>query len=640
MRRGTPLHDANADRILAAIAQTGHYADVTLGMALIPVSRHSALASFFKLSVSTTLAFHMLTAYTLFTLVIIHTLLYVSWLPSVSDIYSKSARVFPVLNPTYLYHEVWPGDTSSLGIWRASLIFTGAAAALIMVVLSVTTLPWVRLRHFNFFYFTHLFSILAVVIVCLHASTLFYCTSPGLAMIILDWGMRFYELRVSLSAKVEDLTRGWFLYVPYFPLNYFPSTPFPPIHNSEDTEDTKLTRNPSVSLELPRHRLDGCACRSPLAHFYLHHGVSSLRELHPFTTITHLASQANATNPKSPTLPISFLFRAKVGSARNDEAAGGKSGGCPISPAQITKGFKWLFKRRARLQHVQWTEKLASLAVAPASPDDTTKYAAHTPPDDDAASTESAPNDEAGTLDPNTSLRLEGPYFTPSDPAAYTSVLCLVAGTGVSGALAIAAAFAAQSQGDDESVTQTPEEKVVSEKDEANTAIATTNAIGTLAAEVEKERVASDATSRSPSASSSPPPHPKASVGGRRWRTTKIIWSVRRNDYIDLPLPRADGLEMAPYLTGPADLADNNGEGVDGTAPPAKKPPRLDMRAAVREARDAARALARDQEGDGAGGNGNGRLWVYISGPNGFIAVAEEACKKEGVSYYGARWDI
>jgi len=53
---------------LAAIALTGHFCDITMGMVLLPISRHSALASFFKLSVSTTLAFHMVTAYILFVL--------------------------------------------------------------------------------------------------------------------------------------------------------------------------------------------------------------------------------------------------------------------------------------------------------------------------------------------------------------------------------------------------------------------------------------------------------------------------------------------------------------------------------------------------------------------------------------------
>lgn len=42
------------------------------------------------------------------------------------------------------------------------------------------------------------------------------------------------------------------------------------------------------------------------------------------------------------------------------------------------------------------------------------------------------------------SLRLEGPYFTVADPSRYKTVVCFVAGTGVSGAIAIARAFLEQ----------------------------------------------------------------------------------------------------------------------------------------------------------------------------------------------------
>jgi len=220
---------AGAD-LVAAIALTGHFADVTMAMVIIPVSRHSALASFFQLSVSSTLTFHMLSAYTLFCLIAAHAFLYVAWIPVFQNLDATLRHIFPVLNPTYLYDEVFPGNTSSLGKWRASLVFTGTVSTAILLVVSITTLPWVRNRHFNTFYFTHLVGIVAIVIVCLHASTLFYCTAPGLAMWVLDWGMRVYELRETLDGQVcdalllhkvimlnirmwqvTDLTHGWFL---------------------------------------------------------------------------------------------------------------------------------------------------------------------------------------------------------------------------------------------------------------------------------------------------------------------------------------------------------------------------------------------------------------------------------------------
>ena len=195
---------------LAAIALTGHLCDITMGMVLLPISRHSALASFFQVSVSTTLTNHILTAYTLFTLVSIHGLLYVSWLPAFNGLSAPLRQIVPVLNPTYLYTETWPGNKSSLGVWRASLIFTGSVAASIMCAILLTTFPKVRARHFNLFYFTHLCSIVMVIIVCLHASTMFYCTAPGLAMWVLDWGMRVYELRKTLHGRISALGNGWY----------------------------------------------------------------------------------------------------------------------------------------------------------------------------------------------------------------------------------------------------------------------------------------------------------------------------------------------------------------------------------------------------------------------------------------------
>ena len=195
---------------LATIALTGHICDVTMGMVLLPISRHSALASFFKLSVSTTIAFHMLTAYTLFAFVLLHGFLYVSWIPAYNRLSTVLRQVFPVLNPTYAYTNTWPGDRSALGVWRASLVFTGLFAATIMTLIFFTSLPTIRAKHFNVFYFTHLSVIIAIIVICLHASTMWYCVSPGLIMWLLDWIMRLYELKTPLDGQISTYGKGWY----------------------------------------------------------------------------------------------------------------------------------------------------------------------------------------------------------------------------------------------------------------------------------------------------------------------------------------------------------------------------------------------------------------------------------------------
>ncbi|KAH9206406.1 hypothetical protein DL95DRAFT_487489 [Leptodontidium sp. 2 PMI_412] len=125
---------------------------LSLGLTLDPLSlRHSDrnLVG----SLATTLTFHMITAYTLFALVLTHGLLYVFWIPALEALPAALRKVYPVLNPTCLYDETWLRNTSSMGIWRASLIFTGSVATFIMALIFITTLPAVRNRHFNLFYY-------------------------------------------------------------------------------------------------------------------------------------------------------------------------------------------------------------------------------------------------------------------------------------------------------------------------------------------------------------------------------------------------------------------------------------------------------------------------------------------------------
>lgn len=195
---------------LAGVALTGHMCDVTMGMVLLPISRHSALASAFNFSVSTTLTVHMIIAYFLFVLVCIHGILYAAWVPLFNSLSPKLRTVIPVLNPTFLYDETWPGNRTSLGIWRASLIFSGILTAMIMLIIFISTLPSIRSKHFNAFYFTHLFGTVMIIIICLHASTMFYCLAPGLALWCLDWGMRIHELGTAHDSEITTIGNEWY----------------------------------------------------------------------------------------------------------------------------------------------------------------------------------------------------------------------------------------------------------------------------------------------------------------------------------------------------------------------------------------------------------------------------------------------
>jgi len=261
----------------------------------------------------------------------------------------------------------------------------------------------------------------------------------------------------------------------------------------------RLIPRTSITLPLPRRRLDGCACHSPLAHFHIHHTESSIREIHPFTTITHLATQKAATpsstaqkvvispSTSDETILIRFLFRKSKAS---------RSFTPSTNHPREEKGSR------------QWTNKLASL-VDEGSPDSTTPEKLEDP--------EQNPERRLSALC-NTSLRLEGPYFTPANPASYNTVVCLVAGTGVSGAIAIAASFSAQSS------------SVESGK----------------AAPLKPRTLERTKSSTEQGASCQMPARTEGI-----WKRCVVVWSVRESDYIKLPFfQETPGLEVRSHLTG------------------------------------------------------------------------------------------
>lgn len=237
----------------------------------------------------------------------------------------------------------------------------------------------------------------------------------------------------------------------------------------------------SVTLPLPRQRLSGCSCRSPIAHFYIHHADSSLRELHPFTTVTHLASQNNATDASEDDFPIQFLFRKQGGKGPSNTA---------VVPLPLYKRI--LRGKKKRKQSTQWTARLAALV------DEQQPELSKRQSDSNIDMERSAAPFTPVASGINVALRLEGPYFSPADPYRYDTVVCLVAGTGVTGAISIAAAFN----------------------------YAATNDFNNSTRKV------------------SPP---------RKWLRCIIIWSVKETEDIELPFlePKAEGLELRKCLTGP-----------------------------------------------------------------------------------------
>ena len=309
----------------------------------------------------------------------------------------------------------------------------------------------------------------------------------------------------------------------------------------------------SIRIALPRHRLHGCACTSPLAHFYIHHADSSIRELHPFTTISNLGAENRITPLEQDDLHIQFLFRKR-----------GLTNQPPENPS-INDGFAAavlnIFSPHTRKKY-QWTDQLAQLADI----DPTTSRRSSAISLEPVSRHPSAAAFAASHPHPTTDiqLRLEGPYFTPADPAKYRTVVCLVAGTGISGAIALAAGFK-------ENGRLTATEDYICEE----------------------------------LMSQGCQPDPEIELRGTVWKKCIVVWSVKQDTFVDLPfLIPEEGLELVVQYTGSGMVRVNLLEMLQGIC----------------------------EENPGS-------MWVYISGPNAFIAAAEEACKQvPGVDYYGARW--
>ena len=178
-------------------------------------------------------------------------------------------------------------------------------------------------------------------------------------------------------------------------------------------------------------------------------------------------------------------------------------------PSTSSRLVSRLFRgKKQRIQSTQWTQRLAGRV------DRQLRHSPNSDPNPEAESFAAASQKFPHIA---VSLRLEGPYFSPADPSRYEKVICFVAGTGITGALAIATAF--------------------TERHRA--------APGLLA--VEKQQLIE------------PPPAGSRSLP---WRRCIVVWSVRASEEVPL-LPfidasATDGLELRTYPTGPG-----GGERVD-----------------------------------------------------------------------------
>ncbi|RKL48193.1 hypothetical protein BFJ70_g2549 [Fusarium oxysporum] len=190
---------------------TGHYADVLLGLLIIPVSRNSLVGQAFSVHHGTLILGHRLISYLFSIAVAAHGITYIVYATDGSSEGDKAKEeALATGNPTMTLSE-----SKLRSSWFVQTTYTGIAAFLPILAVLVTSLPYIRRQHYNLFYYTHVIcGIIIFVASCIHASTDFYLLLPGLLLWIGDWSRRVFfgetnGLGTKIVATLENIGGSW-----------------------------------------------------------------------------------------------------------------------------------------------------------------------------------------------------------------------------------------------------------------------------------------------------------------------------------------------------------------------------------------------------------------------------------------------
>ncbi|POS76834.1 hypothetical protein DHEL01_v204765 [Diaporthe helianthi] len=100
--------------------------------------------------------------------------------------------------------------------WYYATLSTGMFGFLLMVLIIITSLPALRRKSYNVFYYVHVIaSFWVFVALSVHASTDFYFLLPGLVLWMVDWGWRLFRgtsggLGRKVVGSLENAGEGWY----------------------------------------------------------------------------------------------------------------------------------------------------------------------------------------------------------------------------------------------------------------------------------------------------------------------------------------------------------------------------------------------------------------------------------------------
>ncbi|OBR08367.1 Ferric reductase [Colletotrichum higginsianum IMI 349063] len=210
-QRADPLGWMSAKIQLTITGVTGHYADILLGLLIIPVSRNSLIGKGLSLHQSTLLFMHKMVAYLYSAAATAHGITYIIYASdSSSEGDEAKEEAFATGNPAMTLSE-----SKQRSEWFTLTTYTGIAAILPVWIIVITSIPWIRRNHYNFFYYNHvLFGLVIFVAASIHASTDFYLLMPGLLLWLADWACRIFAgeaggLSSKTSATLENAGNGW-----------------------------------------------------------------------------------------------------------------------------------------------------------------------------------------------------------------------------------------------------------------------------------------------------------------------------------------------------------------------------------------------------------------------------------------------
>jgi hypothetical protein len=82
------------------------------------------------------------------------------------------------------------------GMWMISY---GLWSMIVLLIIGVLSLPIIRRRFFNLFYFAHFFVFIGLFFAWLHVPSDFYYMIPGIGLYVVDLGMRLYSFKRKLQ---------------------------------------------------------------------------------------------------------------------------------------------------------------------------------------------------------------------------------------------------------------------------------------------------------------------------------------------------------------------------------------------------------------------------------------------------------